>query len=77
MNENVTPAIIALLGVLLSIIASLFVSIRQYRTESQKIRSEYLHLYAGKLFDRRMDKYPIIFEAMLAIVQKIILTPRN
>ena len=71
MSENIIPAIIALVGVFLSILASAIVSARQYRIETQKIQTEYLHLYASKLFDHRMNAYPKIFESMLVVIQKI------
>jgi hypothetical protein len=71
MSENIIPAIIALVGVFISIVASATISARQYRIETQKIRNEYLHLYASKLFDQRMNVYPKIFESMMVITQKI------
>ncbi len=71
MSENAFPAIIALLGVLISVVASVIVSIRQFRNESQKLRNEYLHLYAGKLFDKRMIAYPQIFEPVVFIIERI------
>ena len=71
MSENIIPAIIALIGVFISILASAIVSARQYRIEIQKIQTEYLHLYASKLFDHRMNAYSKIFESTLVIIQKI------
>ena len=71
MAEGVIAALVALAGVGLSITASIFVSVRQSRLESRKLRSEYLHLYAGKLFDRRMSGYPLILESIVPIIQKI------
>ena len=71
MAEGVTAAIVALTGVGFSVTASIFVSIRQSRLEARKLRSEYLHLYAGKLFDRRMVGYPLMLESIVPIVQKI------
>ena len=60
MSDNTIPAIIALIGVSVSVIASLFVSMRQFHIESQKLRIEYLHRYAEKLFDKRVAVYPEI-----------------
>jgi len=71
MAEGVIAALIALAGVGLSVAASIFVSIRQSRLEARKLRSEYLHLYAGKLFDRRMTEYPLILESIVSVIQKI------
>lgn len=71
MPESVFPATIALIGVVISIIASALISLRQFRVESQKLRSEYLHMYAGKLFEKRLDVYPQISELLVHIVVKI------
>lgn len=71
MAEGVIAALVALAGVGLSVTASIFVSIRQSRLEARKLRSEYLHLYAGKLFDRRMTGYPLILESIVPAIQKI------
>jgi hypothetical protein len=71
MAEGVIAAFVALAGVGLSVAASIFVSIRQSRIEARKLRSEYLHLYAGKLFDRRMTGYPLILESIVPVIQKI------
>jgi hypothetical protein len=71
MPENAIPAIIALIGVSLSIVASVFVSMRQFRIESQKLRSEYLHRYAEKLFDKRLTVYSEVFEPVVSFIQKI------
>jgi hypothetical protein len=71
MPEGVTAALVALAGVGLSVTASIFVSVRQSRLEARKLRSEYLHLYAGKLFDRRMTEYPLILKSIVTVIQKI------
>ncbi len=75
MTENVVAAIIALFGVFLSVVASVLVSIRQSRIESQKLRSEYLHLYAAKLFDKRMTAYTQILEPVVFIIQNGLIDP--
>jgi hypothetical protein len=71
MPENTIPAIIALIGVSLSVVASVFVSIRQFRIESQKLRNEYLHRYAEKLFDKRLAVYSEVFGPVVSFIQKV------
>ena len=71
MTENLIPALIALAGVLISVFSSLFISIRQARIETKKLRDEYLHRYAGKLFEKRLEEYPKIIEALVVFFHKV------
>jgi hypothetical protein len=71
MGENALPAIVALVGVIVSVAASLVVSMRQFRVEAEKLRNEYVHLYAEKLFDKRIAVYREISERVIAVIQRI------
>lgn len=65
MPDNLIPAFIALTGVVVSVLSSLFVSMRQTRIETQKLRNEYLHRYSGKLFEKRLEAYPKLIEHLV------------
>ena len=69
MPENLIPAIIALAGVFISVLSSLYISMRQTRIETQKLRNEYIHRYAGKLFEKRLETYPKIVEPFVIFLQ--------
>lgn len=71
MNVNLITALIAFSGVLLSVVASFFVSLRKSKIESQKIRDEYLHRYAGKIFESRLEAYPKLVEHLVIFFQKV------
>ncbi|MDX2241676.1 MAG: hypothetical protein NW224_13410 [Leptolyngbyaceae cyanobacterium bins.302] len=68
MAEGVLSALIALVGVFSSVTASLFVSLRQSRIETQKLRDEYFHRYAGKLFEKRLEVYPELLSPFVDVV---------
>lgn len=57
MTEIVVSAI-ALMGVVISVGVSLYVSTRQINTELQKLRVEFQQVYATKLLDKRLETYP-------------------
>jgi hypothetical protein len=71
MADSPISALIALAGVLASIGTSLFISLRQSRIENQKLRDEYLHRYAGKLFDKRLEVYPELLAPFVDVIHKI------
>jgi len=71
MSQGFTPAIIALAGVFFSAILSAIIAIRQTRVESQKIRDSHLHIYAEKIFEKRIVAYPKIIEHLVKIIQKV------
>src|SRR5215217_3936732 len=62
MTIELLSPLIALIGVLISIFASAFVSTRQSKIEIKKLRTELQMAYASKLVDKRMDTYPILFK---------------
>ena len=80
MAEGVLSALIALVGVFSSVTASLFVSLRQSSIETQKLRDEYVHRYAGKLFEKRLEVYPELLSPFVDVIHKINLkqaTPKD
>jgi hypothetical protein len=55
MLNDIAPALVALLGVLISVGVSFIISMRQARIETQQLRTEIQQNYAGKLFEKRLD----------------------
>jgi hypothetical protein len=71
MNSNLVPALIALIGVFLSALTSFYVSTRQSKLEIEKLRDEYSHRYAGKVFEKRLEAYPKIVEHLVIFFHKV------
>jgi hypothetical protein len=71
MADSTITALIALSGVFASVGASLFVSLRQSKIEIQKLRDEYLHRYAGRLFEKRLEVYPELLSPFVDVIHKI------
>jgi hypothetical protein len=61
MTTEIVVALIALAGVILSIVASLLASMRITNTELQKLRTEIQQSYADKLVERRLEVYPSLY----------------
>jgi hypothetical protein len=62
MTLELLSPLIALAGVVISIIASVLVSARQSKLEIKKLRTELQMSYASKLVDKRMEAYPVLFK---------------
>ena len=60
MTIELLSPLIALAGILISILASGFVSSRQSKIEIKKLRTELQMAYANKLVDKRMETYPVL-----------------
>lgn len=71
MNDTIIGGIIALSGIFISVISSIFISIHRSKMESQKIRNELFHRYSGEIFKNRLGAYPKIIEHLVRIFQKI------
>jgi hypothetical protein len=71
MNSNLVPTILALTGIVLSSLISYVISTRQSKLEVQKLRDEYLHRYAGKVFEKRLETYPKIVEHLVIFFHKV------
>lgn len=71
MSDATISSLIALAGVFLSLLISLFISMRQARIETQKLREEYSRLFAGKLFEKRVEIYPALSCYIVELVHKI------
>lgn len=62
---------VALIGVVLSVIASLFVSRWQTKTEILKLRSELEQIYAEDILKKRLEIYPGLYSALAGVVRLI------
>lgn len=63
MNE-LTIALFGLIGVLVSALVALLVSRTQVRSELTRTRIESQTQFLGKLYDRRLEVYPRLYEAL-------------
>ncbi len=71
MLNVIIPALIALVGVIISVTVSFITAIHRSRLEIQKFRTEIQQHYVGKLFEKRLEVYPELFTAMSSTVQQI------
>lgn len=71
MDVNVTTAIIAFLGVLISVLLSYLSSRRSLKIELEKVHRTIEHGYGSKLFEKRVDAYQQIFQALADFVKFI------
>lgn len=71
MDTNVVTAIIALSGVILSVLLSFASSKRTLRIELEKVYRTIEQGYASRLFDKRIDAYLIIFQLLSDFVKFI------
>ena len=71
MDVNLVSALIALTGIVLSALTSFYISTRQSKIEIRKLRDEYSHRYAGRVFEKRLEAYPKIVEPLVVFFQKV------
>ena len=71
MAENIFPALIALVGVVLSALISQVTSKRVAGNEIQKIRFEAKRTYEAKLLEERLRRYPQVFSLLSAFIKEI------
>ena len=70
MSNEILVALIALIGVLVSVAISLFSSMRLTNTELQKLRQEIQKTYSGKLLDKRLEVYPDLYYLLSDFAKK-------
>ena len=71
MSDTVIASIISIVGVLISVSVSIFVTRVQYKGELEKIRQQLEQKYVKSLFDKRIEIYPQLF-TLLSNYGKII-----
>jgi hypothetical protein len=62
MPVEVIGAVIALLGVIISVGISYFTSQRQANVEIEKLRTELHQAFSVKLFEKRLENYPDLYQ---------------
>ena len=71
MSTEIIVALIALFGVVISVVISLYTSMKQTKVELQKLRSEIQETYAGKLLEKRIEIYPDMYFLLSDFGKKI------
>lgn len=71
MPNEVTAALIALGGVCTSVIVSYITSSRQANLEIQKLRAEIQHQFSSKLFEKRLELYPELYNYLSKFIRTI------
>src|SRR5688572_25550686 len=71
MSTELISSLIALSGIVISILASSFVNARQTKIEIKKLRTEMQLTYASKLIDKRMETYPSLYK-LISDFEKLI-----
>lgn len=71
MSTELLSSLIALAGIVISILASSLLNARQTKVEIKKLRTELQLAYASKLIDKRMETYPLLFK-LISSFEKVI-----
>ena len=72
MTDEMIVAIIALSGVIISVLASLYSSMRQTNSELKKLRTEIQQIYTNKLLDKRIEIYPDLYNLLSRFTKSIV-----
>lgn len=62
-------ALIALVGVVVSVLGAFWTTSRQLKHEQAKVREQYQHQYLGKLYDRRLATYPALYQTLSGLAK--------
>jgi len=71
MANEVTAALIALGGVCISVTISYITSSRQANLEIRKLRAEIQHQFSSKLFEKRLELYPDLYNYLSKFIRII------
>ena len=71
MSMEIVASLIALAGVLISVVVSLLVNTRQTNIEIQKLRTEILQNFNSKLFEKRLEVYPDLYNSLSDFITTI------
>lgn len=72
MADEIIVAIVAFGGVIISVFASLYSSMRQTNSELRKIRTELQQTYTNKLLDKRIEIYPDLYNLLSRFTKSIV-----
>ena len=71
MSPELIASLIALFGVVVSVLVSLFVGQRQMKTQIDALRIQVEQTYTAKLYEKRLEVYPLLFETMSVFSKRI------
>lgn len=71
MSIEVVAPLIALIGVIISALISYIISVRQSKSELQKLRTEIYREFGSKLFEKRLEVYPELYALLSGFVKVI------
>ena len=71
MSTEIIVALIALAGVVISVVISVLTTEKVTRTDLQKLRTEIQQTYAGKLLEKRLEVYPDVYYLLSDFGKKI------
>ncbi len=75
MSNELQIALISLSGVLISVLVSVFISLRATNTELQKLRTEIQQTYMNKVLEKRIETYPALYCLLSDFAKKSWLEP--
>jgi hypothetical protein len=64
MTTEIATAFIALIGIIISVLASVLINKRHVTTELQRLKTEIQQTYAGKLLEKRIEVYPALYKLL-------------
>jgi hypothetical protein len=71
MPTEIAVALIALAGVVFSVIVSVLVSMRQTNTELERLRVEIRQIYTDKLVEKRLEVYPAFYALLSSFAKEV------
>jgi hypothetical protein len=72
MPETFIPSVISIIGILISVSVSVFVTRQQSKIELEKIKKHLEQEYAKSLFDKRVETYPQLYNLLSDYNKKIL-----
>jgi hypothetical protein len=72
MSGEIIVAFIALGGVIISVLASLYTSMKQTNAEISKLRTEIQQTYTHKLLEKRIEVYPSLYKLLSVFTKSIV-----
>jgi hypothetical protein len=71
MSIELTVALIALAGVLGSAVVSYIISAKKATIETQKLKTELQSAFGSKLYERRLETYPVLYAHISRLTKKV------
>lgn len=71
MSPELIASVIALVGVIASVLVSFLVGQRQMKIQIDSLRVQVEQTYTSKLYEKRLEVYPLLFEIMSSFSKEI------